>query len=215
MGGGLSAAAIVIQGLQGGLLLQSFGAYFLELQDEFGWSSAALAWSFSILQLQNGLLGPVQGLLVDRFGPRFVLTAGIIVLALGFLLPQPDPITPDVLPGLFGPVGWVWPEWVSDAHRRRGKLVSAPSFTGAGALHDGTGTRRHAGAPGGHFPELLWMATHGHRFSHHHPRRGAAADADHSRQARTLRHATRRRSRPEGSHQHLAGDADCTGLHRR
>ena len=80
------AAAIVIQGLQGGLLLQSFGAYFLELQDEFGWSSAALAWSFSILQLQNGLLGPVQGLLVDRFGPRFVLTAGIIVLALGFLL---------------------------------------------------------------------------------------------------------------------------------
>ena len=86
MGGGLSAAAIVIQGLQGGLLLQSFGAYFLELQDEFGWSSAALAWSFSILQLQNGLLGPVQGLLVDRFGPRFVLTAGIIVLALGFLL---------------------------------------------------------------------------------------------------------------------------------
>ena len=79
-------AAIVIQGLQGGLLLQSFGAYFLRLQEEFGWSSAALAWSFSILQLQNGLLGPVQGLLVDRFGPRVVLTAGVIVLALGFLL---------------------------------------------------------------------------------------------------------------------------------
>lgn len=80
------AAAIVIQGLQGGLLLQAFGAYFLRLQEEFGWSSAALAWSFSILQLQNGILGPVQGLLVDRFGPRVVLTAGVIVLALGFLL---------------------------------------------------------------------------------------------------------------------------------
>ena len=79
-------AAIVIQGLQGGLLLQAFGAYFLRLQEEFGWSSAALAWSFSILQLQNGILGPVQGLLVDRFGPRVVLTAGVIVLALGFLL---------------------------------------------------------------------------------------------------------------------------------
>ena len=79
-------AAIVIQGLQGGLLLQAFGAYFLRLQEEFGWSSAALAWSFSILQLQNGVLGPAQGLLVDRLGPRAVLTAGVIALALGFLL---------------------------------------------------------------------------------------------------------------------------------
>ncbi len=79
-------AAIVIQALQGGLLLQAFGAYFLELQEEFAWSSAALAWSFSILQLQNGILGPVQGMLVDRFGPRVVLAAGIIALALGFLL---------------------------------------------------------------------------------------------------------------------------------
>lgn len=79
-------AAIVIQALQGGLLLQAFGAYFLQLQDEFGWSSAALAWSFSILQLQNGLLGPVQGWLVDRVGPKLVLTAGIVFLALGFLL---------------------------------------------------------------------------------------------------------------------------------
>lgn len=80
------AAAIAVQSLQGGLLLQAFGAYFLELQEEFGWSSAALAWSFSILQLQNGILGPVQGLLVDRLGPRVVLTAGIVVLAAGFLL---------------------------------------------------------------------------------------------------------------------------------
>lgn len=79
-------AAVVVQGLQIGLLLQAFGAYFIRLQEEFGWSSAALAWAFSILQLQNGILGPVQGLLVDRLGPRVVLTAGIVVLALGFLL---------------------------------------------------------------------------------------------------------------------------------
>ena len=79
-------AAVVVQGLQIGLLLQAFGAYFIRLQEEFGWSSAALAWSFSILQLQNGVLGPVQGLLVDRLGPRVVLTAGVLFLALGFLL---------------------------------------------------------------------------------------------------------------------------------
>lgn len=78
--------AIVIQALQGGLLLQAFGAYFLRLQEEFGWSRAALAWSFSLLQLQNGVLGPVQGWLVDRFGPRVVLAGGIVALALGFFM---------------------------------------------------------------------------------------------------------------------------------
>ena len=78
--------AVAIQALQVGLLLQAFGAYFLHLQAEFGWSRAALSWSFSLLQLQNGVLGPVQGWLVDRFGPRVVLAAGILALALGFLL---------------------------------------------------------------------------------------------------------------------------------
>ena len=86
MGGGLSARQSSFKVCRAACCCSRLAPTFCELQDEFGWSSAALAWSFSILQLQNGLLGPVQGLLVDRFGPRFVLTAGVIVLALGFLL---------------------------------------------------------------------------------------------------------------------------------
>ena len=35
---------------------------------------------------ETGLIGPIQGWLVDRFGPRRVTRAGIIILAIGFLL---------------------------------------------------------------------------------------------------------------------------------
>ena len=80
------SAAIGIQFLHGGLLFQAFGAYFVRLQQEFGWSSAALSWSFSLLRVESGLLGPFQGWLIDRFGPRLVLIVGLIIFAIGFML---------------------------------------------------------------------------------------------------------------------------------
>ena len=80
------AGAIGIQFLHGGLLFQAFGAYFVRLQEEFGWSRAALSWSFSLLRVESGLLGPLQGWLIDRFGPRSILIIGLIIFAIGFML---------------------------------------------------------------------------------------------------------------------------------
>ena len=80
------AGAVFIQFLHGGLLFQAFGAYFVRLQQEFGWSSAALSWSFSLLRIESGLLGPLQGWLIDRFGPRSVLIVGLIIFAGGFMM---------------------------------------------------------------------------------------------------------------------------------
>ncbi len=80
------AGAVFIQFLHGGLLFQAFGAYFVRLQQEFGWSSAALSWSFSLLRVESGLLGPLQGWLIDRFGPRSVLIVGLIIFAAGFMM---------------------------------------------------------------------------------------------------------------------------------
>jgi sugar phosphate permease len=36
-------------------------------------------------QVENGMLGPVQGWLIDRFGPRLSMRLGVISLGLGFL----------------------------------------------------------------------------------------------------------------------------------
>ena len=77
--------ALMLQMLQGALLFQSFGAYFVQLQAQFGWSRASLSWSFSLLRVESGLLGPLQGWLIERFGPRTILSVGLVIFALGFM----------------------------------------------------------------------------------------------------------------------------------
>ena len=79
-------AGFVIQFLNGGLLFHSFSAYVLPLQAEFGWSRTILASAFALIRLESGLLGPLQGWLIDRFGPRKVMTVGNGLFAIGFLL---------------------------------------------------------------------------------------------------------------------------------
>jgi MFS family permease len=79
------AAGFLNQGLSAALLQRSYGAYAALLQAEFGWSKAALSGAFSMQQVENGLLGPVQGWLIDRFGPRLSMRLGVLFLGAGFI----------------------------------------------------------------------------------------------------------------------------------
>jgi MFS family permease len=56
------------------------------LRDDFGWSKTALSGAYSLQQVESGLLGPAQGWIIDRFGPRPVMRFGIIALGIGFML---------------------------------------------------------------------------------------------------------------------------------
>jgi len=78
------AAAFVIHGLSGGLFFHAFGAYFVFLQNEFGWSRALIAGAFSLSRLESGFLGPLQGWLINRFGSRACVTVGLVIFAFGF-----------------------------------------------------------------------------------------------------------------------------------
>lgn len=79
-------AAFSIQVLNGGLLFNSFGIYFVALREEFQWSKTVLSGAFSLARAESGLLGPLQGWLVDKFGPRIVIQVGIVIFGLGFIL---------------------------------------------------------------------------------------------------------------------------------
>ena len=79
-------AAAGIQLLSGLLLMHSFGAYAVEMQREFGWSKTLIAGAFALTRVESGLLGPLQGWLVDRFGPQLILRIGLVLFAAGFLL---------------------------------------------------------------------------------------------------------------------------------
>jgi MFS family permease len=79
------SAGVVTQFFQG-ITNQGFATYLPALQHDFGWSRATLAAPRAVTQVENSVLGPIEGYLVDRFGPRFMATIGVIVMGLGLIL---------------------------------------------------------------------------------------------------------------------------------
>lgn len=78
--------AFMIQSLNGGLFFQAFQAYFGHLRTDFGWTRTQVALAFSLSRAESGLLGPIQGWMVDRFGTRRILSFGIVLYATGFFV---------------------------------------------------------------------------------------------------------------------------------
>ncbi|MYD65312.1 MAG: MFS transporter [Chloroflexi bacterium] len=72
--------------MSGALMFHAFGVYVVFLQDEFGWSRTTLAVAFALQRVESGLLGPIDGWLVDHFGPRKMMFVGIVIFGVGFML---------------------------------------------------------------------------------------------------------------------------------
>lgn len=78
-----TAAAIIF--FTGGTFFYGFGAIFDRLLAEFGWSRASISLGFSLRAEAGGLAAPLVGLLVDRFGPRKVMSGGVVLVGVGFV----------------------------------------------------------------------------------------------------------------------------------
>lgn len=78
-------ASMIVLSVGAGFYWLGFGVFFLPLAQEFSTSRAALSGAISISQLEGGLLGPVGGYLVDRFGPRRMMFIGVGLMGLGFV----------------------------------------------------------------------------------------------------------------------------------
>ena len=79
--GGFSLQMIV-----GSLMIHSFTAYFPLLQAQFGWSRTLLSGAFALSRAESGILGPLQGWLIDRFGPRVMVRGGMVLFGAGFIM---------------------------------------------------------------------------------------------------------------------------------
>ena len=75
----------VIQVLNGALLFHAFSAYILPLQTEFGWSRASVSGVFSMVRAESGILGPLQGWLIERYGCKAMMQIGIVLFGIGYL----------------------------------------------------------------------------------------------------------------------------------
>jgi MFS family permease len=79
-------AGMLVQMLISGLMMQAYGAYVVVLREEFNWNKTVFSAAFSLSRAESGLLGPVEGWLVDRYGPRAVMRLGLTLFGVGFML---------------------------------------------------------------------------------------------------------------------------------
>ncbi len=61
-------------------------AWFVVLERNFGWNRAQLSFAFSLSRVEGGILGPLEGLLIDRLGPRKMVVIGLTIMGFGFLI---------------------------------------------------------------------------------------------------------------------------------
>lgn len=77
-----------------GTFFYGFSTFFNPMIKEFGWSRAKMAGVYSLSRLEGGIEGPLVGWLIDRYGARRILIAGITLAGFGFMLiSQVDSLT--------------------------------------------------------------------------------------------------------------------------
>src|SRR5436309_2910910 len=135
----------------------SFPVFFVALLEEFGWSRGATAAAFSLSSIVQGVLSPVIGILVDRFGPRRVILAGTFLLGGACVLSSRIAslwslylVTGVLAAAGVGAVGWVpcgalIARWF--AHRQGSVMGLAFSGMGVGLLVFGVAADRIGRAP--------------------------------------------------------------------
>jgi sugar phosphate permease len=72
--------------LGGGFHLYGFTIFFLPITQELGLSRAATSLVFSLARAEGAIEGPLAGYLIDRFGPRPIMLAGVILSGVGYML---------------------------------------------------------------------------------------------------------------------------------
>ncbi|MFC1535095.1 MFS transporter [Thermodesulfobacteriota bacterium] len=69
-----------------GTVYLGFTAIFEPIADELGWSYTQISLAASLRGLEVGLLVPVAGLIMDRWGPKKLIFGGTFICGLGMLL---------------------------------------------------------------------------------------------------------------------------------
>src|SRR5688500_17371874 len=80
------AAGCAMRMLGGGFHLYGFTIFFLPITNELGLSRAATSLVFSLARAEGAIEGPLAGYLIDRFGPRPMMLAGVILSGAGYML---------------------------------------------------------------------------------------------------------------------------------
>ena len=59
--------------------------FFTPISMYFGWSRALMSGAFALERLEGSILSPIEGFLVDRYGPRKIMLIGSFITGLGIM----------------------------------------------------------------------------------------------------------------------------------
>lgn len=62
----------------------SFGVFKNPILDDLGWSDTAYSGAHAVYLIVHGVLAIIMGRLCDKYGPRWVVAFGVILIALGY-----------------------------------------------------------------------------------------------------------------------------------
>jgi MFS family permease len=79
-------AGFFISLYSGGVIFYGFTALFEPVASEFEWSYVQVSLAASLRGMEMGLLAPLVGIIVDRWGPRRLIIAGAVVMGSGLIL---------------------------------------------------------------------------------------------------------------------------------
>ena len=80
------AATCVVNAIGGGVYFYGFSVFFLPIKQALNLSSASTSLIFSLSRAEGAVEGPLAGYLIDRYGPRRMLTVGSLIVAVGYIL---------------------------------------------------------------------------------------------------------------------------------
>ena len=66
-------------------VFQGLGTFLVALETKFGWSRTAMSGAFTLARGEGAVLGPLEGILIDKFGCRKLILVGYIIMGLGFI----------------------------------------------------------------------------------------------------------------------------------
>ncbi len=79
-------AAAITNGTGGALQWQGFTVLFLPVSESLGLGLGATALAFGLARAENGVVGPLSGWLIDRYGVRPLMFVGTMIVGVGYLL---------------------------------------------------------------------------------------------------------------------------------
>tara|TARA_Y100000768_G_scaffold254053_1_gene193040 strand:- start:141 stop:1379 length:1239 start_codon:yes stop_codon:yes gene_type:complete len=80
------AASSINNGIGGSVHWKGFTVFFIPLSQSLGLTSAQTAIPFALSRAENGILGPITGWLLDKYGVKKLMLIGTFVTGIGYIL---------------------------------------------------------------------------------------------------------------------------------